>query len=64
MAPCLVNVPMGWAKPRPTARIASDALTSTPGVALASEEHRFGMKGAGVQGVYEAQKIVSLKPPV
>ena len=29
--PCLVNVPMAWAKPRPTAWIASEALVSTPG---------------------------------
>ena len=40
LTPCLVNVPMAWAKPRPTAWIASDALTSTPRVALASDSTR------------------------
>ena len=41
LTPCLVNVPMAWAKPRPTAWIARDALTSTPRVALASDSTRF-----------------------
>ena len=33
----LINVPRAWAKPRPTAWIASEALVSTPRVALAND---------------------------
>ena len=44
LTPCLVNVPMAWAKPRPTAWIASDAVTNTPRVALASDSTRLAWK--------------------
>ena len=46
LTPCLVNVPMAWAKPRPTAWIASDALTSTPKVALASDNTRLACRSS------------------
>ena len=42
--PCLVNVPMAWAKPRPTAWIASEALVSTPWVALANDSTRLACR--------------------
>ena len=42
--PCLVNVPMAWAKPRPTAWIASEALVSTPWVALAKDSTRLACR--------------------
>ena len=48
--PCLVNVPMAWAKPRPTAWIASEALVSTPWVALANDSTRLACRSPSVQG--------------
>ena len=39
-----LNVPMAWAKPRPTAWIASEALVSTPSVALASDSTRLACR--------------------
>ena len=38
------NVPMAWAKPRPTAWIASEALVSTPWVALANDSTRLACR--------------------
>ena len=54
--PCLVNVPMAWAKPRPTAWIASEALVSTPRVALANDSTRLACRSPSYKVVMKFRR--------